>query len=799
MKTLFHSLVTTAILSSSTVMALSEVERSHVREEAMDRIRELQPFLPARLQGRVEDRLLATEWQVAGFRGTKDAWISVARYADKVREKFGDTESRILISAQALRRAQDWEGAISRLRIALNRFGTKPAVLLTLAEVEFEAGDFSSAKEHYRDIISLKTDGKFRDYSVLKLAWCELNLNRMDSGLMVLKDLAARDSDGMIRQEALHDMIQFYVMAERHGIDAPQFFSFLEKTQKIEHLTKLAVAFDDAGKFQDSKSLIQDLLKKHSQDLAPMSLLMLGMKAAERTEDHQLLVTRIENIRARLSLKEDLTDITSIIKRVTIKYHNRIVKAPGQDVINQSLPVVKAGYQFLAEQGLKENFGILSEASKLLVEHRELALADQILSTIRLQGHDSMVAWVDVREKNFKNKTPGADVKLLEAYREAIDQTVVKDGPEKAKIIARRVALCQKSGGCNEDLKDLQILMSKYSNTEEASESIPVLSDILKKKNDHETTVAFVNTVKAQGDIQGNKVSQGLQLLQTQAQLQLASAFEAKKDYLKAAEEYVAINASDESRCQSLWNGHVNFERAGRTDRSLEINWSGCEKSDVHKKFVISLSEKLRSLGQYEKALSFYEKIPEGQNIALSLRVRLEPDLRKWSKADLEKAGARLQGSDYIRAKVALMEKEEDSGKKMKIAREIIRNDQGDSSLLARLQVARSISQEFKKYSLKRARTSDVAYVITVKSKKLKEITELLESVAHTADARAILEDIYGSFSQEIGELDAGAATQIQDNLKAILSRADSGTETEKRSPAGTGTVNGQGRSWEVL
>lgn len=137
------------------------------------------------------------------------------------------------------------------------------AVYLHFAEHYFNAGDVARAEPFYRKVILLDRP-ETREYARYKLAWTEWNLGNGAEALAALVSVIGSDTSGdaadRLRSEARKDLPRFYAQVGA-AAKARAFFARTVAGHEVDALDRLAEAYEDVGKYEESREVYLHLAR----------------------------------------------------------------------------------------------------------------------------------------------------------------------------------------------------------------------------------------------------------------------------------------------------------------------------------------------------------------------------------------------------------------------------------------------------------------------------------------------------------------------------------------------------------
>lgn len=211
--------------------------------------------------------------------------------------KFHQMDLVLFNNAFARQQLGDSKGAERRYWDVVRKYKDSmlvPDAHLAVGEINFEAGRFSKALEHFNAIKKYK-NSRVYPYGLYKAGWAYYNMHEARKGLQELekvvdfgRQVAKQGLNARLdlRKEALYDMTLFY----QDVYPSKGAFAYFEKQAgELEvgpYIIKMAHIYDRHSRYQDKKTVLQDFVDNRPE-------------SPSLPEVHNELVLNYENMKKR--------------------------------------------------------------------------------------------------------------------------------------------------------------------------------------------------------------------------------------------------------------------------------------------------------------------------------------------------------------------------------------------------------------------------------------------------------------------------------------------------------------------
>ncbi|MFL5321483.1 MAG: tetratricopeptide repeat protein, partial [Myxococcaceae bacterium] len=197
------------------------------------------------------------------------------------------------------------DAAVKRYEELIKNYPTSkfvPDAYVQLGNHYFDNNNLAKAEENYKRAYATKIP-KIASYALYKLGWCDYNAGRLEDGLKKMQDVVSFSEDKKeftdLKNEALNDMVSFYVQLDRVDDAISYYKAKAGKKKQPKLIGKLSYGLADAGHHDSAIKGFRYLIND-----APMG--------AAAPEYQQAIVKSYEGLRQRENVKAEIKKLVDL-------------------------------------------------------------------------------------------------------------------------------------------------------------------------------------------------------------------------------------------------------------------------------------------------------------------------------------------------------------------------------------------------------------------------------------------------------------------------------------------------------
>lgn len=653
------------------------------------------------------------------------------------------------------------------------------AVLYT-GDYYFDNHKFKDASTRYQMLFNRNSN--LRDYAEYKLAWCELNTGDPKKALRSMKKLIERLDRNTetgkfnLRDQALKDLVSFYVEAENVD-DAVAFFTEMQSKDKaLSNLRLLADMYRSKAKDEAAISAYTKLISEFPDGLDTPNL-YLGLyesqarigKSAPATKT---LMTALEKFGETSDWAKNIPEEKEAEKKSTIEglaseaakaayfHHNAAQKSANRGHYDYALKIYSsllsnfpsfpdrkkiAFFQgealFNLERWLdaSESYMVAAQIppkDKLSAE----SVYNALLALDKLTAASSKLNRYDKNEqKNVDLKPeeiPNAEKKFIE-----VGEFYIKEYPKGDRVVDvefRIASIYYRRHHFDDAQTAFKNLALKYPDHRSATTAAHIVLDIDNIKKDYASLTAHAQeftAVKKLGDAGFRKE---LAEIVGEIDFKGIETFENNQDWAKAGSGYYKFYESNPSSPlaeKALYNSYVSYQKlgdSGKTSEMAKLFLVKFPKSSYSGKIMLNLAQNSEKQADFETAQKqyqeFYKRFPEDKEAKKALyNAAVYAELLEFNKLALQlydtyskeakPTDKELRAIDISRAKLYRKEKEMDKSAAiyMKLSKE-------SKSATERMDILAELAKNYEKAGMTSKKDGIVSEIkkIAIANKKVK-------------------------------------------------------------------------------
>ncbi len=532
---------------------------------------------------------------------------------------------------------------------------------MQLGDYYFDKNKFERALFYYNKVIERK-DSLLKSYSEFKKAWVFYNLGKIELAFDLFKKVtltykdSSNEMDRGIAKEASLDIV--FTLAEIGDIKkAMAFFGLIDELYQNELINKLALLFKEKGLYDKAIFLWSNLLEKDDTyfknpfyEIGILDSLVLSNKPKEvilRLEENlpyyfnPAFRWHIEN----KSKKENIKEISDEFENLIRKYSSHMHFLGQKTKRNYYYEFAKSLYKIYLNY-----FGSYKESDKIRFALAEIEYKDKEFDNAKnnyyliyknndeykkfsLLGLLSCLENIlnkERKEKGLINISASTSNKVLalndkdtytETENEFIDfaeeyVNVFPKDKKSADILYEKAYLHYLRSDIKKSIETFWKLIQSFPEKTIVYSAAHLLMDIYNKKRDFEGLIEVCNKLLKIENLKNKKLRNEISDILRHSELKVVEGFEKRKEYLKAADAYMAYTTkygyADNSLFEkALYNASINYEMASSLNNAIKTQEKHLvlfPKTKFKKNLFKNLAKNYALIANYEKAAEYYEK-----------------------------------------------------------------------------------------------------------------------------------------------------------------------------------------------
>jgi len=533
---------------------------------------------------------------------------------------------------------------------------------LVLADYYFDKNQFKKASEYYSALV--KRDSSLKDYARYKLAWVELNTGGAQKAVKEMKALivslgsSPEKAKFSLREQALRDLVVFYVDSGEVD-DAVEFFTKAQgKTKALENLKVLAEAYRSKALDEAAIQAYSRLIKEFG-DAPEAPKWYLGMYECESRLGKskggvnkllELLSKFNENSDWAKSFPEDQTSerkelldlISGEAEKAAFFHHQAGQRSSDKGHYDAAIklyssllenfpkmPTRKKIAFFRGEAQFNQMRWMEASDSYMLAAKMppkdklsEEAVYNALLSLDHLTQKSPKITKYSKEEAKTADTTKKdltePEKKFIEIVRFYVQE--YPQGPHVADVTFREGVIYYQKNHFEDAAEVFQRITQKYPQHKTASTAAHLVLDMYNIRKDYSGLTAQAQKFYQQANLGDAKFKGEMKQIMGEVDFKLIEAIEKENKWTEAGDAYFRFyqaNPKADLAEKSLFNAFVSYDKAENMEKTTEmarVFVAKFPKSEYTAKVLLNLAKSAEKSFDFEQAQRFYadyaEKFP---------------------------------------------------------------------------------------------------------------------------------------------------------------------------------------------
>ncbi len=525
-----------------------------------------------------------------------------------------------------------------------------------LGEHYFENDQWDAAYKAYTPLIKNKRHRMY-SFALYKSAWCLFRTGKSERALQYLehivrssknnKNTKGNENNARLENEAIRDMVVFYMEAGKPE-QAPAYFRSLVGKEKADvYLERLAYGYSDKGNKDASREIFKYLIKNYPTSPKAFEYQYQIVQNYFYIKDSQKFKAELYNWIKDYDKTSAWSNANQKDKALIEKAYKLRETTLRNYVLQQHQTAQNSRAQFSQSQALDAYSIYLKEFSdsefggdmrfyygELLYDMGKFEMAgvqykwvvdnapkskfyDKAAQNLMIAVQRSIPSDQELQKKLGSSTDPiEFDSNIQKFVAVATWYTAKFPNTEKAVEVKFRLArLYYQYNQFDTAIKEFKGIVAKYPKTKYAEFSANLLLDIYNIKKDYvglEKTGAELLLVP---EIAASKTGDDIRGIIEQASFKRGQDLEGQKKFAESAKAYETFaigNKKSKLSTTAYFNAAINYERAGMQGKAIEnyqiVLNSSAPEAALHKPKIPRLLAKLyQDTNQFEQAARYYK------------------------------------------------------------------------------------------------------------------------------------------------------------------------------------------------
>jgi len=598
-----------------------------------------------------------------------------------------------------------------------------PEAVLYTADYFFDSHKFKEAATRYQMLFNKNSN--LRDYAEYKLAWCELNTGDPKKALRSMKRLIERLERNTevgkfnLRDQALKDLVSFYVEAENVD-DAVSFFTEMQsKDRALSNLRLLADMYRSKAKDEAAISAYTKLIAEFPDGLDTPNL-YLGLyesqarigKTAQATKTLLIALAKFgESSDWAKNMPEDkenekkavIETLASEAAKAAFFHHNAAQKSANRSHYDYALKIYSSlldnfpsfpdrkKVAFFKGEALF-NLEKWLEASESYMIAAKIAPKDKLSSEsvynalLALDKLTAASAKLNRYDKNEQKNLSLTPEEIPDAERKFIEvgQYYTSEYPKGDRVVDvefRIASIYYRRHHFDEAQEAFKKIALNHPEHRSATTAAHIVLDIDNIKKDYPSLTAHAQEFAGAKNLGDAAFRKELKEIVGEIDFKGIESFEAKEEWAKAGASYYKFYESNPNSPlaeKALYNSYVSYQKQGDNQKVSEMAKMFIvkfPKSSYSGKIMLNLAQESEKQADFDTAQKqyqeFYKRFPEDKEAKKALyNAAVYAELLEYNKLasqlyetylkDAKPSEQELRAIEISRAKLFRKEKELD-------------------------------------------------------------------------------------------------------------------------------------------